>query len=122
MRDAPFKFAFGLRGGKDGLAARYIMGGMEHIRSEVMGLASQLLQGLDGPERVCSAWPLAAGAAIARHTRAASFAAGNLTVAVSDKAWQEQLDLLRPQLRAHLLRLTGVPVADILFFVESKRP
>lgn len=93
---------------------------MEPIRNSVAGIASQILVGLDEPGRVEVAWPLAAGHAVAKRTRVISFAAGKLTVAVPDKAWQQQLATLRSQLRVRLTRLTGVIVADILFYVETK--
>lgn len=94
---------------------------MEPLRNSIATLAHQILSGLDDPDRMVAAWPLAAGHAVAKRTRAISFADRNLTVAVSDKAWQQQLALLRPQLRMRLTRLTGVAVADILFFVETQR-
>ncbi len=94
---------------------------MQPLRSAVVSLAQQILAGLEEPERVVAAWPLAAGNTVAKRTRAASFAAGELAVAVPDKAWQQQLASLRPQLRMHLTRLTGVAVADILFFVETQQ-
>ena len=94
---------------------------MEPLRNSIATLAHQILAGLDDPDRVVAAWPLAAGHAVATRTRAVSFTDRNLTVAVSDKAWQQQLALLRPQLRTRLTRLTGVAVADILFFVETQR-
>lgn len=94
---------------------------MEPIRNAMAEMAKQILAGLDEPERVQSAWPMAAGHAVAKRTRATSFSAGALAVAVPDKAWQQTLTQLKPQLRMHLTRLTGVAVADILFFVETKQ-
>ncbi|HEX4021809.1 MAG TPA: DciA family protein [Acidobacteriaceae bacterium] len=93
---------------------------MEPIRNSVAEIANQILVGLDEPGRVEVAWPLAAGHAVAKRTRALSFTTGKLAIAVPDKAWQQQLAALRPQLRAHLTRLTGVAVADILFYIETK--
>ena len=93
---------------------------MESLRNSINGIAQQILAGLEEPERVRAAWPMAAGHAVAKRTRAVSFSAGALAVAVPDAAWQQQLARLRPQLRGHLTRLTGVAVADILFFVETK--
>ncbi len=94
---------------------------MEPIRSAMAAMAQQILAALEEPERVQAAWPMAAGHAVAKRTRAVSFTAGALAVAVPDKAWQQTLAQLRPQLRMQLTRLTGVPVADILFFVETKQ-
>ena len=94
---------------------------MQPLRNAVILLAQQILSGLDEPERVVSAWPLAVGQATARRTRAVSFQAGTLTVAAQGREWQQQLILLRPQLRQRLERLTGVAVTDILFFVETRR-
>jgi len=93
---------------------------MEHIRNSVAGMTSRLLAGLEEPERVCAAWPLAAGHAIAKRTRAVSFAHRTLSVAVPDHAWQQQLMQLRPQMLLQLTRFTGVRIADILFFVETQ--
>jgi predicted nucleic acid-binding Zn ribbon protein len=95
---------------------------MDSLHNAALELAGELLREYEGPERVCAAWPLAAGGTIARRTRATSFSAGALTVAAPDRAWQQQLAQLRPQLQARLSRLTGVPVTDILFFVERKHP
>ena len=94
---------------------------MQPLRNSVVALAQQILAGLDEPERVVSAWPLAVGQATARRTRAVSFQSGTLTVAAQGREWQQQLIALRPQLRQRLERLTGVAVADILFFVETRR-
>ncbi len=94
---------------------------MQPIRSAMNHLAQQILAPLEEAERVQAAWPMAAGHAVAKRTRAVSFSAGALAVAVPDKAWQQTLIQLKPQLRMHLTRLTGVAVADILFFVETKQ-
>lgn len=94
---------------------------MQPLRNAALQLAQQILAGLEAPERVVSAWPLAVGQATARRTRALHFQAGTLTVAAQGKEWQQQLIALRPQLQSRLERLTGVPVTDILFFVETRR-
>lgn len=93
---------------------------MERLR-EVLGsaLAGSLGKGASDEDRLAAAWPVACGMALAGRTRVAGVEAGVLRVAVADAAWLAQMQSLRPRLVREVGRIAGVPLADILFFVET---
>ena len=77
----------------------------------------------DDPElRARSAWSVAAGEKIAKHTRAVALVRGSLVVEVEDQIWQRQLNTLHGFLIRNLEAALGnTLVADIDFRPMPKR-
>jgi predicted nucleic acid-binding Zn ribbon protein len=74
--------------------------------------------------RVQSAWPEAAGAAVAEEAQPVSERDGMVTVACASATWAHELELLGgdllPRLNAVLAGVeTGVPVRDLRFVVRD---
>ena len=68
----------------------------------------KLSAALAEPEsRACAAWKLAAGAKIAKHTRATALVRGTLVVEVEDLVWQKNLWRLRRTLIGNLAKALG---------------
>ena len=88
---------------------------MEPIRQPLDALAHEVLHTLPPAERVIAAWPLVCGRRVAAIAHATSFDAGTLRVIVADHVWRNELTGLAARHASRLARLTGVPVADILF-------
>jgi hypothetical protein len=61
----------------------------------------------DLESRACAAWKLAAGAKIAKHTRATALVRGALVVEVEDLVWQKNLWGLRHTLIKNLAKALG---------------
>lgn len=77
------------------------------------------LSGLSPLDRLGAAWPVVAGHAIAERSAVTAFADGTVTVTTETPAWQNQLIVMRGQLRSDLARVSRVPLTDILFAVPS---
>ncbi len=72
--------------------------------------------------RAVTEWPAIAGARLARHTRAASFRDGALTVEVEGSAWMQELGFLKPELLRNLNRHLGADVVrDVRFTPAGTR-
>lgn len=73
-------------------------------------------------------WPELLGARLAGRTRAQAFSEGQLTIAVANSAWLNELTFLRDDLRKQLNRqLAGTPIHKLRFVVggtagEAKAP
>ena len=73
------------------------------------------LDALSPLDRLATAWPVAAGHAIAAHSAITALENGVATAEVAQPQWLQQLRELTPQLRGDLQRVSGIPLTDILF-------
>jgi len=65
------------------------------------------------------AWPLVCGSAVAGRTRALSFTAGVLRVAVADASWKSELQTLAARYLAGVNRYSAQTVHKIEFVITS---
>lgn len=66
------------------------------------------------------AWPAIAGKALAGHTRPARLDNGSLEVAADAKAWQQQIEGLKRELRDRINQLWGGNLVREVEFVAAK--
>lgn len=67
-------------------------------------------------QMACTAWPMAVGKKIARHTNAAGLVRTRLVIEVEDAVWQRQLFTLRTQILHRLEQSLGRKVVEELEF------
>ena len=96
---------------------------MQSLRDILRSSLRSSLQALTPLDRLAAAWPVAAGHAIAERStivRLQNAPHGAQAVAeVRDLAWLPELRANTPRLAADLARISGVPLADILFFAAE---
>ncbi|MBC7265474.1 MAG: DUF721 domain-containing protein [Coriobacteriia bacterium] len=103
------------------------MGGTKRIGKAVQAgdIAETLLQrsdrrgGLAGA-RVCRAWEVVAGPAVAARSKAVRVTEGELLVAVESPAWASELSLMSPHFLAELQRRFGKDAVRAIRFTVSK--
>ena len=88
---------------------------MEHA-GRLIGKLKLSSRQADPESLALAAWPAAAGAKIARHTRATALVRGSLVVEVEDIVWQRQLTPLRRYLLRNLAEALGGPLVTDLDF------
>jgi len=82
----------------------------------------KLSPGVTDPEtRARTAWPMAAGKKIAKHTRPANLVRGTLVVEVEDIVWQRQLNTLRHFLLRNLHQELGEALVTEIDFRPMPR-
>lgn len=94
---------------------------MESARTGLRNIMKELLRSRPEPEAVTLAWPLVCGKDVARRTQAVEFAAGCLTVEVSDKAWATQLKSFCPRYVSGYEALLGPVVKEVRFRVAINK-
>jgi hypothetical protein len=88
----------------------------------------RVVRGLDMEAKLLShsvepAWPRAAGARLAEHTRATRLRDGVLTIEARSASWLNEISLLRDQIRERLnAELGGPRVRDLRFRVGADFP
>jgi len=70
--------------------------------------------------RAVTEWPALAGERIARHTRAASFREGVLTIEVEGSAWMHELQFLKRELVQRANRHLGAEAVREVRFVLAR--
>lgn len=85
---------------------------MEEIGKILPSLLRRHVRRADPPlvEILSPLWPVAAGKAIAEHSRPVAFGSGILTLAVSSSSWATQLQKLAEEIRAEVNSFLGSPV------------
>ncbi|HEX5433406.1 MAG TPA: DUF721 domain-containing protein [Candidatus Angelobacter sp.] len=94
---------------------------MEPVRTGLRNLMSDLLRARPAEEAALLAWPLVCGKEVAARTRAAEFAAGCLTVEVSDSAWAAQLKSFRSRYISGFEALLGPVVKEVKFKIAASK-
>ena len=94
---------------------------MEHASHGLEKLVAGSLRHRPQAETPLLAWPLVCGSAVAERTRAVHFAAGVLSVEVTDQGWKRELQALIPRYLAALSRYTGQIVKQIEFVIVDGR-
>lgn len=89
--------------------------GVQQLRDLLRSSLGSSLAALTPLDRLATAWPVAAGHAIAERSYVVRLDDFVGYVEVNDAAWLPQLRELTPRLRADLARISGVPLTDILF-------
>ena len=96
---------------------------MQSLRDILRANLRTSLHALTPLDRLAAAWPVAAGHAIAERSaivRLENTANGTRAIAeVRDPTWLTELRANTPRLVADLARVSGVPLADILFFAAE---
>ena len=90
---------------------------MQHARGTLKKIFADSVCSKSGEDAPLLAWPVVCGAAVAKKTRALSFADGVLLVAVPDVAWRAQLQNMYQQYLAGLHQVAGIQVKSISFVV-----
>ncbi len=93
---------------------------MQGMRDLLQSSLGKSLNGLSPLDRLATAWPVAAGHAIAGRSEVTSLQDGVATITVADPGWQAQLRTVGAQLQADLARISRVPLTDILFLLPSE--
>jgi len=91
---------------------------MEPVRTGLRQIMQDLLRTRPAQEAVILAWPLVCGKEVATRTRAVSFAAGTLTVEVSDVSWRNQLQSFASRYLSGYESLLGKVVGSVQFKVK----
>ncbi len=94
---------------------------MERIASRIEAVVAKALERAPAAEVPLLAWPMACGSAVARRTRALSFADGILRVEVADAGWQRELATLAPRYLAAINRYSAARVERIEFVTQAKK-
>lgn len=96
---------------------------MEAIGKSLPGILRGYLRRESPPliEILAPLWPRVAGAAIARHSRPASFTFGMLTVETASDIWARQLRLMAEEIRAGINAYLGVRLVKQLQVRQSPR-
>ena len=94
---------------------------MESARTGLRRIMKELLRTRPEAEAVALAWPLVCGKDVAQRTQAVEFAAGCLTVEVSDKAWATQLSGFCPRYISGYEELLGPMVKEMRFKVAIRK-
>lgn len=92
---------------------------MQMMRDVLRNSLGRSLSALSPVDRLAAAWPVAAGHAIAERTSIVGLEEGDVTIAVPDAAWRQQLESMRLPLQGDLSRISRVPVSRILFQVPA---
>jgi hypothetical protein len=92
---------------------------MENMREMLRRSLGRSLETLPAFDRLCAAWPVACGPALARHGVPISFEAEIFRIEVTDKAWMEQLMGMRAVLEHELARIAEVKLAGIHFELKK---
>ena len=95
---------------------------MEHARTGLRNIMSELLRARPAEEAVVLAWPLVCGQEVASRTRAVSFSEGCLTVEVQDQAWRDQLFSFAARYTSGYNDLLGPLVRSITFLPQAFLP
>ena len=95
---------------------------MQALRDILRQSLRTSLDALTPLDRLATAWPVAAGHAIATHSFIAALDGDVATAEGAGAQWLHHLRELTPQLRGDLQRLSGVPLTDILFVLPSGSP
>ena len=93
---------------------------MEAMRDLLRTSLGKSLASLSPLDRLATAWPIAAGHAIAERSQVTSLDERTVTVTVADAGWQAQLRSIGRQLQGDLERISRVPLTDILFVLPSE--
>jgi len=92
-----------------------------HRAGEFLG---KVVRRFDQPEAtlawLASAWPVIAGKALAAHTRPVKCDGGSLEVAADTKAWQQQIEGMKRELRDRINRAWGGNLVREVQFVDAK--
>ena len=92
---------------------------MQQLRDLLRASLGNSLAALTPLDRLSTAWPVAAGHAIAERSSVLRLDGSIAYVEVGDAAWLPQLRELTPRLRADLARISGVRLTDILFVLPN---
>ena len=92
---------------------------MQVMRDLLRTSLGKSLAGLSPLDRLATAWPIAAGHAIAERSEVTALEDGRATITVASAAWQTQLRSSAPLLQADLARISRVPLNAILFVLPS---
>lgn len=92
---------------------------MQSLRDILRRSLRSSLEALSPLDRVAAAWPVAAGHAIAERSAIIRLEGSQAIAEVRDRAWLPELRAMTPRLAADLARVSGVPVADILFLAAE---
>lgn len=95
---------------------------MEAMHDLLRRSLGKSLASLSPLDRLATAWPIAAGHAIAERSSVTSLEEGAVTVTVGDSGWQQQLRAIGTQLQRDLSRISRVPLTAILFVLPSAQP
>ena len=95
---------------------------MQAMRDLLRTSLGKSLESLSPLDRLATAWPIAAGHAIAERSEVTGLEDGRATVTVADPGWQAQLRINGPQLQGDLARISRVPLNAILFVLPSAHP
>ena len=97
---------------------------MEGMREMLKGSLGRTLGTLSAFDRLCAAWPVACGAALARKAEPVSFEDGILRMEVADVRWMEQMLGMRTRLEHELAQIGEVKLRGIHFELmgATRRP
>ena len=93
---------------------------MQPLRDILRNNLRTSLQALTPLDRLAAAWPVVAGHAIAERSEIVRLEGTQAAVEVRDPAWLPELRANTPRLTGDLARVSGVAVADILFFAAPQ--
>lgn len=88
---------------------------MQGMRELLRSSLGKSLDGLAPLDKLSAAWPVACGRSMAEHGVVTEYAAGVVTIEVSDDAWMQQMLQLRGQLTGELRRIAAVELREIHF-------
>lgn len=86
---------------------------MQGMREVLRSSLGRSLKTLPEEDRLVTAWPLAAGAALAARAEIVGYQDGEVLVLVSGEEWMEPLSQMRLVLASELGRIAGVPVTAL---------
>lgn len=95
---------------------------MQSLRDILRSSLRSSLNALTPLDRLATAWPVAAGHAIAERSTVVRLQGTQAAVQVRDAAWLPELRANTPRLVADLARVSGISLTDILFFAEASGP
>jgi predicted nucleic acid-binding Zn ribbon protein len=95
---------------------------MQVMRDLLRTSLGKSLASLSPLDRLATAWPIAAGHAIAERSEVSALVDGRATITVADSGWQAQLRINGPQLQGDLARISRVPLTAILFVLPLAHP
>ena len=94
---------------------------MQHLRDLLRSSFRTSLGNLEPLDRLATAWPVAAGHAIAERS-AVTRLEGTIAMVevVGGEPWLRQLREMTPQLRGDLAKVSGITLTDILFVAPGR--
>jgi hypothetical protein len=94
---------------------------MQGMRELLRGSLARTLAGVRDEDRVCAAWTVACGRAMAERGRVAAYQDGVVRIEVTENVWLRQMEALRTTLEREMTRISGVKVQAIEFTLKRSK-